>query len=505
MMSCSKKVEIKGKVTGGDPTQRIEIIEASGVAKFPLLEMGVDKSGNFAGSFEAPRDGMYQINYGQNGNFVYLKGGQTLQISGNAMTFPTEYVITGDAKKNNDFFMATQKHLNNFAPTVNMNELMAKDEKSFVQGVQKIEENLKKNIEENVKKFSPDKGVVEWKNNDLKATVVSILGQYEMRQKQMSGNPSYKPGKALLDYEASMQTNKEELVKESPAYRSYLLGKMSEGFQKFATEKTKGKPNPDITTSELFVEFLKNEKDLSQTAKDYLLGFVMAQSDISPNSPTKTADKVKKIISEDIKDAGVKKDLENLAAAIYGLKVGEVAPDVSFVKADGKAFKLSETKGKPTLVMFYASYTPYFKESALPIVKEVVNFYKSKMNFVFVSVDDTKDEFTKSGANMFKGIQGTTVYADGGLKSDAAKKFNLYGFKIPSVIVLDKDGKIASKSFFNLGEQELVDILDKQTGLKAPSVDPRVQLQTGFDQHDAVPTPQDAPAPQEVVPVPATK
>jgi hypothetical protein len=46
--------------------------------------------------------------------------------------------------------------------------------------------------------------------------------------------------------------------------------------------------------------------------------------------------------------------------------------------------------------------------------------------------------------------------------------------------VVDKDGKIASKPFFNLGDQELVTVLDKQTGLSAPKVNPNVQLQPGL-------------------------
>jgi hypothetical protein len=56
-------------------------------------------------------------------------------------------------------------------------------------------------------------------------------------------------------------------------------------------------------------------------------------------------------------------------------------------------------------------------------LKEVVNFYKSKMNFVFVNVDDTKDQFIKTSNAMFKGIPGTNVYAEGGLSSDIAKKY----------------------------------------------------------------------------------
>lgn len=492
-MSCSKKVEIKGKVTGGSPLERIEIVEATGVATLPLVNMGVDKDGNFTGSFEAPKDGMYLISYGQNKNLIYLKGGQNLQISGNAMTFPNEYVVTGDAKKNNDFFMATQKFITNYAQKVNMNDLMGKDEKTFVQGLQKIEGDINKNVEENIQKFSPDKEVINWKKIDVASTMLSILTQYEMRQKQFSGNPSYKPTKIFTDYETKLQgSNKDEMVKESPGYRSYLLTKMSEGFTKFAEEKSKVKK--DITTTEMFNEYLKTQKDLSQTEKDYLLAFVMAQSDILPSAPVKTIDVIKKITTEDIKDAKVKKDLEALQFAMFGPKKGEVAPEAAMVKADGKAFKFSDNKGKPTLVMFYASWNPYIAESVVPVLKEVVNFYKSKMDFVYVNVDDSKDQFTKTSASLLKGIPGTNVYGDGGLKSEIAKKYGIYGLKIPCFFVIDKDGKVASKQFFNLGEQELVEILDKQTGLSAPKVDPRVQLESGYIPQEAVPTPQEAPA-----------
>jgi hypothetical protein len=61
------------------------------------------------------------------------------------------------------------------------------------------------------------------------------------------------------------------------------------------------------------------------------------------------------------------------------------------------------------------------------------------------------------------------------MESDIAKKYGVYGFKLPCFVIVDKDGKIASRSFVNLGEQELVTILDKQTGLSAPKVDPNAQ------------------------------
>jgi thiol-disulfide isomerase/thioredoxin len=494
VMSCSKKVEVKGKITGGSPLERIEFIEASGVATLPLINIGINKDGTFTGSFDAPKSGMYVMSYAGKQNLIYLKGGQKLEISGNGMTFPTEYVITGDAKKNNDFFTATQKYLTTYAQTINMNELIMKDEKTFLKGIEKVQSDINKNIDENVKKFSPDSEIVDWKKNDVSSTLLTILNQYELSHKQM-GNPSFKVTKAFTDFTNKLEANKDVMVKENPYYRQYLLGKMSQDFQKYAQANGAGKT--ELTTSELFTEYLKkNQKELSQTAKDYLLAFVMAQSDIHPGSPDKTVEKIKKIIDTDIKDAGIKEDLKKIQFAINGFKIGELAPEGTLVKQDGKAYNLSENKGKPYLLSFYASWNPYIGESTTPVLKEIVNFYKSKMNFVFVNVDDTKDQFVKTSNSLLKGIVGTNVYGEGGLNSDIAKKYGVYGFKLPCFIVVDKDGKIASKPFFNLGDPELVVALDKQTGLSAPKVNPNVQLQQGGGMDPAVVAAQQAAAQQ---------
>ena len=475
VMSCSKKIEVKGKITGGSPLERIEFIDASGVATLPLINLGLDKDGNFSGNFEALNDGMYEMTYAGKRNLIYLKKGQKLTISGNGMTFPTEFDITGDAKKNNDFHKAVQKFLVDYAQKVNVNELIMKDERFFLKGTQKIENDLNKNIDENIKKFNPDKGVIDWDKNNTASIVLKLLAQYRIGQAQISGNPSFKVSKLFSDYEDKLQENKDQMVKENAGYREYLLVTMSPDFQKYA--ETKSKTKTGITTSEIFAQYLKTKKDLSQTAKDYLLAFVMAQTDIHPMTPAANIDKIKKIIDSDIKDATIKSDLLKMQVAITGLKIGDAAPEAALAKQDGKSYQLSENKGKPYMLFFYASWNPYISEATVPVLKEVVNFYKSKMNFVFVNVDDTKDQFIKTSNSLLKGIQGVNVYGEGGLNSDIAKKYGVYGFKLPCFVIIDKDGKIASRSFVNLGEQELVTILDKQTGLSAPKVDPNAQMQ----------------------------
>lgn len=494
VMSCSKKVEVKGKIAGSSPLERVEFVEASGVATLPLANFGVDKDGNFTGSFEAPKDGMYVINYAGKQSLIFLKGGQDLNISGNAATFPNEFVVTGDGKKDNDFFQACQKFLVTYGQGLNIQDLASGDEAKYVKAMQKIEADLNKNIDENAKKFNPGNKVIDWKKTDAKVAILNLLVNYEMTKKQMSGNPSFKLAKVFTDYEKKLQENKEEMVKTSPFYRQYLLMKMSPDFQKFAEAKTQGKADANMTTSELFNQFLKDKKDVSQTEKDYLLAYVMAQSDIHPQTPAAATDKIKKIIEEDIKDATIKADLKKMQFAINGFKIGDDAPEASLVKQDGSSYKLSENKGKPYMMVFYASWNPYIAEGTVPVLKEVANFYKSKMNFVFINLDDTKEQFVKTSNAMMKGIPGVNVYGEKGLNSDVAKKYGIYAFKLPSFIIVDKNGKVASRSFVNLGEQELINILDKQTGLSAPKVAPQPQLQLDPQALQQAPAQTEAPA-----------
>lgn len=119
-LSCSKKTEVKGKITNASPLERIEIIEATGVGTLPIVNLGLNNKGEFSGSFDAPKDGMYALTYGGQMNMIYLKKGQTLDISGNGATFPQQMVISGEAKPNNDFIKETQKYFETYASKINV-------------------------------------------------------------------------------------------------------------------------------------------------------------------------------------------------------------------------------------------------------------------------------------------------------------------------------------------------------------------------------------------------
>lgn len=473
-MSCSKKVEITGNFAGGSPLERIEFIEASGVATLPLMNVGVDSKGSFSGSFDAPKDGMYIMTYAGKQGMIYLKGGQKLNISGQAEAFPSKFTVTGDAKKNNDFIQEALLQIQGYASKINIGELVTKDEANFLKEVEKIRNELEKRIDAAAKKSSPDSDAIQWKKDEMNASILGLMNQYEMNHGQVSGKADFKVSKNFIDAEAKLKKDNDRMLKNQPIYRNYLLGKLSQDFGTYANNNNK---SGEETSSVLFSQYLDTKKEMPQLEKDYLLAFVMSNSDINPSTSPENTVKINKIINEKIKNAEIKKDLERIQFVLSGPKVGEAISAAPLVKEDGSAFKLTDHKAKPAMVMFYASWNPYINEATIPVLKEITNFYKSKMDFIYVNLDDTKEQFTKTSKAMFMGFTGTNVYGEGGMNSKIAKDLGIYGFKLPSFIMIDKEGKVASKFFFNLGDPELVNTLDKLTGLKAPVAPPEVNLQ----------------------------
>lgn len=467
VVSCSRTVEVKGKITNANPLDRIEIIDASGVATLPLVNLGVDKNGEFSGKFDAPDNGMYILSYGGDMTSLYLRKGQTLVISGMGPTFPRQYTITGDAKANNDFMKVSEDSFRKYVSKMDTGGMISKNEDQFLAQFNKVKDDLLNKVEEDGKKLKADKEAIQYKKDEITVKLFGLLDAYEQNHGMASGNVSFKVSDKFKKVSEKIMENNDRYVREMPVYRDYMLSKLNQDFQQYAQSKIKN-PSDQPMISELFAGFLKQRKDLSKVSKDYFFAYVIAQSDINFRN-TKNYDKVAKLIDENISDSKIKNDLKQLQVVLMGYKDGST-PHLKLEKTDGSTTNLSELKGKPTLVMFYASWNPNISLVTVPVLKEVTNFYKSKMNFAYVNVDDTQEQFIKTSSALLKGFPGENYYIKGGINSDEAKKFGIYGFKTPGYIILNKDGKIVGRQYFQLGDPELVAELDKLTGLKAPDV-----------------------------------
>jgi len=122
------------------------------------------------------------------------------------------------------------------------------------------------------------------------------------------------------------------------------------------------------------------------------------------------------------------------------VKAGTVAPDFKMKTIDGKTFKLSQLKDKAVVLDFWASWCPDCRKDAPEVVRMYKEYAPQGVEFVGVSMD-TDIAAWKKACEQY-GITYTQVSELKKFKeTDIAKA---YGVKwIPSMVVIDKDGKVA--------------------------------------------------------------
>ncbi len=463
VVSCSEKVDFEGQVKGGSPLERIEFVEATGVATLPLVNVGIDADGQFKGTFDAPKNGTYLMTYAGKQKLFYLKKGQSLKIAFDANDFPEKTEIQGDAKNNNLFLDKSQKEMFAYSEKVGIDKAFEKSASEFVSFLQKTQQYLTQNNQRLASEMGADDEVLQWRENDVKIGILNLLAQYENAKKE-ENKEAFQPINEFKNYRKQLLENEDELVSSFPVYRAYLLNQIADEFEDFHTERLRGKIEP-VSVSNDFVKFLKTKKDLSPLAKDYLIAFVMAQRDILPTVKDFQIDHLHKIIENHVHEKQVKTDLKKVIKAVAGLKIGEQAPDSELISSDGKPVKMSSFKGKPSLVMFYASWSPNVFGQVQEL-REMGKIYGDDIQLVAVNLDDTQTQFLETSKALMRDIKVKNVYAKGGLKSSMAKDYFIYGFKLkPSYLVLNKDGEISSRFYFELKNEQLQEILHELSGI----------------------------------------
>lgn len=147
-------------------------------------------------------------------------------------------------------------------------------------------------------------------------------------------------------------------------------------------------------------------------------------------------------------------DAQNGFSSKSAAEKKELAPDFTLLTIDGKDFHLSDYKGRPVLINFFASWCLPCREE-MPILEKIVHEYSPKgVVFLGVAVDDTE-------AKMKDFIARYSVTFPVGLDKTAAiqKSFGIYG--IPTTYFIDKQGVINYSHSGSVTEELLQHELDK--------------------------------------------
>ncbi len=148
------------------------------------------------------------------------------------------------------------------------------------------------------------------------------------------------------------------------------------------------------------------------------------------------------------------RNAKNEFSSKSSLETKEPAPNFTLPLFDGKNFQLSDHKGKPILINFFASWCLPCREE-MPVLEKIVHEYGPKgVVFLGIAIDDTeekmKDFIAKYGVTFPVGLDKTAAIQ---------KSFGLYG--IPTTYFINKQGII---NYFHSGsvtEELLQHELDK--------------------------------------------
>jgi thiol-disulfide isomerase/thioredoxin len=144
------------------------------------------------------------------------------------------------------------------------------------------------------------------------------------------------------------------------------------------------------------------------------------------------------------------------------LTVGTPAPDFAAVTPDGKTVHLSDLKGKPIIIDFWATWCGPCQQS-MPHLQKVYEQVKSKgVQVLAVCVWDQRPEYdkwviAKKGTYTFP-----TVFDPAG-RGDDSIAGKLYGVSgIPTQYVIDKNGNVAAVNVgYETGDTKLEEALGK--------------------------------------------
>ena len=117
---------------------------------------------------------------------------------------------------------------------------------------------------------------------------------------------------------------------------------------------------------------------------------------------------------------------------------GEQAPDFQAATMSGANLRLDQTRGKPTVLVFWASWCGPCRQEA-PQVARIASSYGSSVNILGINTGESTAVAKRAAAEM--GIKWPVLMdADGAIQA----QYKVSG--IPLVVILDKEGLVRHRN-----------------------------------------------------------
>lgn len=135
---------------------------------------------------------------------------------------------------------------------------------------------------------------------------------------------------------------------------------------------------------------------------------------------------------------------------------GQAAKDFTVIDVEGKEVSLSDFKGKPVVVNFWASWCPPCKEE-MPYFNEVYKELGDEVVFMMVDLVDGSRETVDTAKDFIRdnGYE-FPVYFD--TDQEAAIAYGIYS--IPTSIFIDAEGKVVQSITGSMSKSDLLEEIE---------------------------------------------
>ena len=276
--------------------------------------------------------------------------------------------------------------------------------------------------------FILENGDIEMIINKDSINITKVTGTYNNEELNSYKDKGAAIQKKMMKFQKDNTAIMQEAQQKQDTVAMNKLRKEYSKFQEeFATQSENYvKTHPKAFISALIIEGMFNQMtpDIAKITK-YYNGLDKSVKD------TKHGKKIKKNL-----DA-----LSKPVATVAPIEIGTIAPDFSAPNPDGKVVSLKESKGKVTIIDFWASWCKPCRQENPNMVALYKEFHPKGLNIVSISLDEKAEEWKKAIANdklTWTNISNLKDFEDPIAVQYAIKL-------IPSTIIIDASGKVIAK------------------------------------------------------------
>lgn len=463
----AQQVELTGQITG--------LADENLQATFPKDWFGTSwteeiavESGSFSKKTETPTSGWLTLTYKDKDRDFYLwKQSQNLNLKFEADFLDDKVELSGDGASISNFMVGLQEQFGSQFSIAWLEE-QAKDATN-VDAMEMDAFAVRNDVVFALEKHEgslPEAFKKVFKNHAGYYYFLSLFKFSEAKTATSSIPKATEIPKVLIESLDWERMNKESEL-DSKFFRDLLMSFVSYkaleqyDFMKFADRQATVQENFNVARENLqglALQYFLTRTLLSEAdnVRPSLLRQMTGRLRETDNS-----DAYVKIVEDNISTQLAAKDEE--VVAVDKQPADNAAIDVEVFDLNGKAFNLSDFKGKVVYLDIWASWCgPCRKQipAAKAMKEELSKKEKKNIVFLYISIDNTETVWKKAIKEL--GIEGTHGLSQGGWGSKVTAKFGVSS--IPRYLIFDKKGKVVDPNAPRPSDPRTLKILKSLAG-----------------------------------------